>query len=939
MKLKSALKSLKIEDLQSISQFWDFPDGPEEQLEDADQWIEHLYPRMQNPSHFHEVFVKLSRFQRKVVQFLAIHGGNLSEKELKQRCFRKSKKTDNGDEIPDFKATMELLEQRGFVFYERWKGINGKSNSSQRIYGIPEPFLRMIELPHVWQNYLGKILRDISTDQLQALVSNGLGIKAPSNKRDALIFAVRDKLTDPDTLRTYIDSLPEDQRETLHLIMQRRGVCLYRDLLELMQKRSKNLVRGDAVEALLHSSGLLFQATNNPSKYENLLRVPRDIYYMITHHFVHDKRDLDSLDTLNQVDDKKAPKIILDNGISILRDLVIFVGYVSRHGVRRLGNGGIGKNDLKKVLTRLSANKTLKYAMFLSYYAIHRKFLVPKGDTWETSDDFESYLRDSRAWYLDLYECWFESKDWNEEYIDGDCLHTDNYASNLIHISELRKLVLANLAELPFDTWVDGPRFIESLLAQVEVRIPHRGGRAHLEKYNRINYLVIESILCESLYWLGLVSLGLHEKTEFSSLGNRDKAYPSTKGGENGQDHSRFDQHFNFNPRPMLPDSCQFYFQVNGLGHSILENSAGIASDLLEKQDSIALPFRDDMIHFTVLPNLDVVAPPDLNLVRFFKLRQFAEVRHMDVMSIFSITHDSLRSGLEMGISAEEILTFLEESCPNGLPETVKHLIDECAEHFGEIALGYAGGYIKVKDPVLLENLRNNKALKPYIKDMPDSHVLILGRDADIHAVVRELHRLNFMPTVDSESVCVQPDGRLRFALTQDQLGSLMALLEFVMLMENEMDVNLTEDAVRPLLHALRPASHPSANVEHFAQVKAASYEKKFEAAINKKLNAVANKYRKQMREFLAHRPASKPHVAYSDANPATKPKDIKKLLRFAIDEDSQVQVRYTNSSKEELVEVVTPESLNGDKLFAFCEERQNYCAYRIARIVSVELV
>jgi hypothetical protein len=229
--------------------------------------------------------------------------------------------------------------------------------------------------------------------------------------------------------------------------------------------------------------------------------------------------------------------------------------------------------------------------------------------------------------------------------------------------------------------------------------------------------------------------------------------------------------------------------------------------------------------------------------------------------------------------------------------------------------------------------------LAPFIKDLADSHVLLLGRDADLPAVAKELQRLSFMPVVDSESVCVTSDGRLRFALNRDQLGKLMALLEFVLLMENEMGVEMTEDTARPLLHTLRPASHSGGNVGQFADVQASAYMKKFDAAINKKINAVANKYRKQMREFLAHRPATKPHIAYSEANPATDPKDVRKLLRYAIDHDNQVRVRYHNTSREEIMEVLAPESLNGEKLYAFCEERQNYCAYRIARILSAELV
>ena len=940
MKLKSALRSLSTDALEDINRFWSLPLPAQEGAQlDQDQWIEHLYPRLQNPAHFRNAFDRLSEFERHLLHFLAIHGGNLDVKELRKRCFMKPRGRSDGDEsAPEMKEVLERMARRGFLFEERWPDPADEAKGTIRISGIPEPYLRFIELPHFWQGYLGGLLRDVPTEQLVRIATNGLALKVSSGKRDALQYAIRRALADPDLLRKYIDSLPEDQREALFLILQRRGVCLYRELLDILQERSGNLVRGESVERLLASSGLLFLATSNPTKHDNLLRVPRDVYYMITHHFVQDLRGLDSLDTINKVEANQQPKIILDNGISILRDLVIFVGYVARHGVRRLGNGGIGKNDLRKALSRLSANKTLKYAQFLAFYAVWRKFLVPTGDAWAISAGFEERLHDSRAFYIDLYTSWFESSEWNEEFVDGDCQHTDNYPANLIHIVELRKLVLDNLARIPFDTWIDGPRFIESLLAQIEVRIPHRGGKAHVDKHNRINYLVIESVLCESLHWLGLISLGLHEKTDYSQLGNRKLAEPADANGSGANGNGRLDKHFNFNPRPLLPETYSFHFQINGLGRSILSASADNPSKLLDPKISIALPFRDDMVHFTVLPNLDVVAPPDLNLAHFFKLRKFSVIRHIDVMSILAITQNSLRAGMDSGLTGEEILGFLQTSCPNGLPETVRHLIRECTNRYGEISVGYAGGFIRVDDPVLMEDLKSNKVLSTYVKDVVGRSVIILNRDADIQQVSRELHRLGFLPTVDNENVYSTQEGRLRFSLKRDDFGVLMAILQFVLAAEKAIGSTLTEDRTRPLLHALRPANHAYLNVGHFADVLCKQFEKNFDEALQRKINGIANKYRKQMRGFLAQRGAPKGAFAYPGINPATADAEIRKMLRFAADQDRTVQLRYTNASKEEIVETVRPESLDGDKLYAFSEETQSYCAYRIARILSTRL-
>lgn len=940
MKLKSVLRSLDMEALREILRFWGLTAtanaeaGAEEEIDPSathEQWVEYLYPRLQNASHFRTAVQKLEKVHRDLLSFLAIHGGNMEEKELRKRFFTGNR--------TGMKEVVDMMARHALLFEERWNELPGKP----RVYGIPEPFLRLIELPHFWRWHLGTLLRQIPLEQLHRIATQGLGLKTLSSKRDHLMHEIRAILTDPDQLRAYIDRLPDGQREMLFLLLQRRGVCLYRDLLDMAHSRLPEINRSDAIEGLLNMSGLLFQETDNPSKLDNLLRVPRDLYYIITHHFVRDLRGLDDLDTISQVTPQRQPKSILDSGTALLRDIVIFVGYVKRHSVRQLGNGGIGRNDLKKILARLSSNKTLKYVQFLAYYCIARKFLVPEGtvgnENWGVSSSFRERLADSRAFFLDVYSHWLETNDWNEEFIDGDCVHSDHPPTGLINIVELRRLVLENLANIPFDTWIDGPRFIESLLAQIEVRIPHRGGKGRLDKFNRINYLVIESMLCENLYWMGLVSLGLHEATLFEELGNRFQTSPEQNSkAAKDRPAQRFDQHFNYNPRPYLPDSYHFHFQISSLGRSLLATKYTRSVRSLLVSDDVALPFRDDMFHFTVLPNLDVVAPPDLNLQRFATLCQFSEVRHIDVMSTLAITHDTVRAGMEHGLKGDEILSFLQQGCPSGLPETVRHLINECSNRYGELVVGYAGGYIQVDDPVLQENLRNNKALVPWLKDVKGDRLLLLNRSADVQHVAQELKALGFMPSVDSQNVYVTAEARLRFALTPNDLAILMGILHFVRSVEEELGEDLTEGKCLPLLNMLRPSTHGQINIDHSTDVLAKRFEKAFENAMKKKINAVANKYRRQMRDFLSQKAPAKAVSTTTLVNPATTEDDVRKLLLAAIEAETRVEILYKRPTGEEANETVLPESLNGDKLYAFSDQIQSYCAYRTRRIVTARI-
>ena len=932
MKLKSALKSLEIPALRAIQQFWQLADPADEASPlDAEQWVEYLYGRLQNPAAFRKVYDQLlDEGQRNLLCFLTIHGGFMEEKELRKRFFD----AENRDQM---KGMLDTLIGQGLLAVERWTELEDKP----RVYGIPEPYQRFIELPHFWKGYLGGLLRDLPTEQLQKIATNGLALKIQSVKRDHLIYHLRKALTDPAILRGYIDSLPNPDREALLLLLQRRGVCVYRDLLDGAQSRPADFAKGDAIEHLIASTGLLFLTSDNVVRHQNLLRVPRDVYYIITHHFIRDQRGLKELDAMNQVDPKVQPKVVLDNGVSILRDVAIFANHVAGHSARRLTSGGIGKKDLKKVLPFLSANKTVKYAQFLAFYCIRKKYLAPTGEHWRVTASFREQLKDSRLFYIDLYASWFETNEWNEEYVEGDCVHSETYPSNLIDIVELRKVALDNLARIPFDTWIDGPRFIESLLAQIELRMPKRGSKGRLDKLNRINYMVIESILCESLYWLGLISLGLHERTSFAELGNRTSGETECGSGHGrpSEANDRIDHHFNFNPRSLQSEIYHFHFKINGLGRSILRAAADNPTKLLNPKTPIALPFRDDLVHFTILPNLDVIAPPDLNLQHFLQLISFAEIRHIDVMSTLAITHDSLRAAMDQGMKDQAIIEFLEAGCPSGLPETVYHLISECGHRYGEILIGSAGGFINVEDPVLIEDIKANKALTPYIKDIVGGRIVILGQGVDVTQVARELQRMGFMPSVENEHIHPTSEGRLHFTITPEDLSSLMAVLRFVRQIEDDLDSQLTEGKARQLVDNLRPVNLAQFNLSHYSETLCKRFSKIFEGAVKKKIDSVSSKYRKQIRDFLAQRMSSKERASYQGANPATETEDIARLVRFAIENESSVEMQYVRSTQEEIVERARPESLNGDKLFAFSERTQSYCAYRLARVRSAKLV
>src|SRR5262245_53575307 len=155
MKLKTQLREAGLDALREIARFWDLmpeavPSGapgaiarddgePADALSDAEALADYLYPRMQAAANFKATFDKLDTQQREAIYFLALNGGELPIEEMRKRSGFATNE--------DLLAAAAPLTARGFIWRERVRDelIN------LDLIGIPEPFVRLIELPPYWQ--------------------------------------------------------------------------------------------------------------------------------------------------------------------------------------------------------------------------------------------------------------------------------------------------------------------------------------------------------------------------------------------------------------------------------------------------------------------------------------------------------------------------------------------------------------------------------------------------------------------------------------------------------------------------------------------------------------------------------------------------------------------------------------------------------------------
>jgi len=922
MKLKSVLRALSRESLRRILSFWEIPSPSNEDLGSPDteeeSVVEYLYPRLQQRHHFDVAFGKLDGDERDLVCFLAMHGGDLEKKEVLERQYR------NDEETMD--QLVSTLSEKGFVFYDKIV----EEPSAPLMVGLPEPYLRFIELPAYWEGYLGYYLRNLSNQALRNLAAQGLKLPVESSRKDYLLNEVRNYLLSPRTLRQHIDRLGEDQRVLFQMLVECKGVCLYRDLLEMgFQKRSDHS-KADHINSLLQNSGIVFTAVPGANKYSNLLMIPRDIFYIVTHHFQPDRRSLEELDTVSVIEKERGPGIILDNSSTLLRDLVIFAAWVNRMNVRPLANGGIGKNDLKKILPKLSRHKSLKYCEFFALFLISRKFLVPAGEAFRVSNQFLKWLEHSETAFEQMVMWWFTTPEWNEEFVEGNVAHTDFPPGNLVNVQEYRRIVARHVVELPSDRWCSFDGFAEALNPQIEAQIPRRGAVAP-DRFNRGNELVTESIVAEPMYWLGLSSVGLQDPKDLELIGVRTgNGRTAPRSGRRG--------------RPRKQKSATFVFRLTEIGRYVLDRVVRGEGSLVaqrsgEDHDPFAM-LRCETNEIIVQPNLDVIAPPDLNLRQFFHLNEFADVRSIDVMSTLQIHRESLRSGMDHGLHAEDIIKFLRETTRGRVPDGITQLVRETSEKHGEVNMGFAGGYIIVDDPILLEEMKANKRMLGAIKDIVDNRLVLINPDVNMRKLAKELQKIGFMPRLASEHVHVVSEDTFHLSLTKEDMYTLFAALRFILAVEEQVGTNLTEDKIAPLKERLKPDPRVFYSLNQLSESLMRTWLKNFDDATRSRIDELKSKYKEQLTKIVsAAQPRRATKYNFSGPNPAKEKDDVVAMINFAVENEFEMEIDYVKADGSEVTELIQPESLEHEKLYAHCRSRDTYAVYRITRILKARLV
>lgn len=145
--------------------------------------------------------------------------------------------------------------------------------------------------------------------------------------------------------------------------------------------------------------------------------------------------------------------------------------------------------------------------------------------------------------------------------------------------------------------------------------------------------------------------------------------------------------------------------------------------------------------------DLTVLAPGPLEPEMGAFLESIAELESPGVASVWRITDASVRRGLDSGLSAEEIHTWLAEHVFGEVPQGITFLVDDNARTHGSIRAGAAVSYIRSADPALITTAAEKLggALRPLAPTVAVSQL-------PLPKLMDALRKAGLQPTAEDET-------------------------------------------------------------------------------------------------------------------------------------------------------------------------------------------
>jgi hypothetical protein len=196
------------------------------------------------------------------------------------------------------------------------------------------------------------------------------------------------------------------------------------------------------------------------------------------------------------------------------------------------------------------------------------------------------------------------------------------------------------------------------------------------------------------------------------------------------------------------------------------------------------------------------------------------------------------------------------------------------------------------------------------------------------------------MPRLASEHVHVVSEDTYHLSLSKEDMYTLFAALRLILGIEEVIGVNMTEDKIAPLKERLKPDPKVFYSLNQLSDSLMKTWLKNFEESTRTRIEELKTKYKDQLSRIVsASQPRRATKYSFSGPNPAKEKDDVVAMIKFAVENEFDMEIEYVKADGSEITEIIRPENLEHEKLYAHCRARDTYAVYRITRILKAKLI
>jgi hypothetical protein len=247
---------------------------------------------------------------------------------------------------------------------------------------------------------------------------------------------------------------------------------------------------------------------------------------------------------------------------------------------------------------------------------------------------------------------------------------------------------------------------------------------------------------------------------------------------------------------------------------------------------------------------------------------------------------------------------------------------------------------MSVEDPVVMAEIRAHRKLKPLIREVVDDRVIIFHPHAEMARVAQEIEKIGHSVETDSEAAVPKENGKISLELSERSLGMVLAAMRFTAGLEEELGVDLSEGRMRNVIKRVQPGGPRHNQLQEYADAASKKFLRRHGQAIKKRIEQATEKHRIRLEKLMDSGPRrQRPKPGYNGQSPATEAVDIQALLSYAIEHEMRVEARVQLADGKFLREEYMPESIEGERLYAFSQKRDTHSLVRLSKIVEAKLL